>query len=162
MLWAQVQTCWKNQFSSKMYSQTQYTGRGRFQKIGPKAAQEAVQRGVVSKIEQGTSKLNKRIIKSDCMHTYINSLYIYLVYLIYNYAPRSFLEEYEHQVQGHPGLNGNMMVNYGLGIRVVLRQWWTQNTASVWAGCQGHHRLFPLNSPRCLCKQFIDLIIHES
>lgn len=108
---AQVQTCRKNQFSSKMYSQTQHTGRGRFQKIGPKAAQEVVRRGIVSKIEQGTCKLNKGIMKSDCMHTYINSLY--LVYLIYIYAPRSFLEEYEHQVQVHPGLNGSLMVNYG-------------------------------------------------
>lgn len=48
-------------------------------------------------------------MKSDCMHTYINSLYIYWVYLICNYAPSSLLEEYEHQVQGHPGL----MVKYG-------------------------------------------------
>lgn len=56
MLWAQVQTCRKNHFSSKMYSQTQHTGRGRFQKIGPKAAQEVVQRGIVSKIEQEVLK----------------------------------------------------------------------------------------------------------
>lgn len=59
MLLAQVQTCRKNQLSSKMYSQTQHTGRGRFQKIGPKAAQEVVQRGIVSKIEQGTSKIKQ-------------------------------------------------------------------------------------------------------
>lgn len=59
MLWAQVQTCQKNQFSSKMYSETQRTGRGRFQKIGPKAAREVVQRGIVSKIAQGTSKMKQ-------------------------------------------------------------------------------------------------------
>lgn len=52
-------------------------------------------------------------MKSDCMHTYINSLYIYLLYLICSYGPGSFPEDYEHQVQGHPGLNGSLMVNYG-------------------------------------------------
>lgn len=82
MLWAQVQTCRKNQFSSKMYSRTQHTGRGRFQKICPKATQEVVQGGIVSKIEQGTSKI-KQGNNEERLHAHLHKLSLYLFRISY-------------------------------------------------------------------------------